>query len=65
MPALIDIIKLASVLLGSAILGNWFLSELKRARMRKLPWYTVYLSPAGLLILAALSLPIIYWIVRR
>jgi hypothetical protein len=62
MATLIEIIKAVSVLAGAAILGNWFLSELRKARRRKLPWYTPYLTPPGLLILAACTLPILYWL---
>ncbi len=65
MATLIEIAKLVSVLAGAAILGNWFLSELKTARRLKRPWYAVYLSPPGLLVLAAMTLPVVYWLARR
>jgi hypothetical protein len=64
MSAFIEVAKLVSVLLGALILGNWFLSEFKKARIRNLPWHSAYLSPPGLLILAALLLPLIYWLAR-
>jgi len=51
--------------LGAAILGNWFLAEVKKSRRFNLPWYSAYLSPPGLLILAALLVPVIYWLARR
>jgi hypothetical protein len=56
---------MVSVLVGAAILGNWFLSEFKKARRQKLPWYTAYISPPGLLILAALLVPVIFWLARK
>ncbi len=62
MPTVIEIVKAASVLAGAVILGNWFLTELRKARLRKLPWYTPYLTPPGLLIIAACTLPILYWL---
>jgi hypothetical protein len=65
MTSLIEAAKLVSILLGAAILGNWFLSELKKSHRRNLPWYSAYLSPPGLLILAALLVPVIYWLARR
>jgi hypothetical protein len=65
MPSLIDVVKLISVVLGAAILGNWFLSEVKKSRRLRLPWYSAYLSPPGILILAALLAPVIYWLVRH
>ena len=64
MPSLIQAIKLAAVLAAAALLGNWFLAELKKARRRGLPWYSAYLSPPGLLILAALLVPLVYWLAR-
>ena len=64
MPSLIEAAKLVSVLLGAVILGNWFLSELKKSRRLNLPWYSAYLSPPGLLILAALLVPVVYWLAR-
>jgi len=30
-----------------------------------LPWYSVYFSPPGLLILAALLTPVLYWLARH
>jgi hypothetical protein len=65
MTNLVEIAKLISVVLGAAILGNWFLSEVKNSRRRNLPWYSAYLSPPGLLILAALLVPVIYWLARH
>jgi hypothetical protein len=64
MLSLIQAIKLAAVLAAAALLGNWFLAELKRARRKGLPWYSAYLSPPGLLILAALLVPLLYWLAR-
>jgi hypothetical protein len=29
------------------------------------PWYSAYLSPPGLLVLAALTMPLLYWLARR
>ena len=65
MALLIQLLKLVSVLVGTIILGNWFLSELRKARLKRLPWYKPYLSPPGLLILAACLLPIVYWLAVR
>ncbi len=65
MALFVQLLKLISVLVGAIILGNWFLAELRRARLKKLPWYTPYLSPPGLLIVAACILPIVYWLATR
>lgn len=65
MPSLNDIFKILAVSLAAAILGNWFLSELRKSRRKNLPWYSVYLSPPGLLVLASLALPVLYWLANR
>jgi len=65
MPSLMDVLKVISVSVAAAILGNWFLSEFKKARRRNLPWYSAYLSAPGLLVLASLSLPLLYWLATR
>lgn len=64
MPMLVQALKLAAVLLAAALLGNWFLAEFKKARRRNLPWYSVYLSPPGLLIIAAIAVPLVYWLAQ-
>jgi hypothetical protein len=64
MQSLVDVFKILAVSAAAAILGNWFLSEMRKARRNNLPWYRVYLSPPGLLVLAALSLPLLYWLAR-
>lgn len=65
MSVIIDILKLVTVMAAAILLGNWFLSERKALYAKGKPWYMVYLSVPGLLILVALSLPIIIWIIRN
>jgi hypothetical protein len=64
MPTLVQALKLVAVLLAATLLGNWFLAEVKKARRRNLPWYSVYLSPPGLLIIAAIVVPLVYWLAQ-
>ena len=56
---LLSLLKMAAVLAAAGFLGNWFLTELKRARARGKPWYAPYLSVPGLLIVLAVLLPLI------
>ncbi|MEI6261248.1 MAG: hypothetical protein WCR46_15260 [Deltaproteobacteria bacterium] len=65
MSALISLLKMAAILLAASFLGNWFLSELKKARVLKKPWYAPYLTPPGLLIIIALIIPVVVWIFQR
>ncbi len=56
---LFNLIKYAAVLVAAIIIGNWFLTEARKAKTNKEPWYKPYLSLPGLIILATLSLPFI------
>lgn len=56
---------MAAVLLAASLLGNWFLSELKKARVLQKPWYAPYLTLPGLLMIIALFIPIVVWVHQR
>lgn len=58
---IITILKLAALLAASMILGNWFLSEVKNAKIKKLPWYSPYMTLPGIIIIIAILLPVIFW----
>jgi hypothetical protein len=61
-----QIVKMGAILAAAALLGNWFLHELRLARRNGKPWYAVYLTPPGILIvLAALVLPLAAWYFGR
>jgi hypothetical protein len=51
-------LKLIPVMIAALLLGNWFLAELRKARIQNKPWWSAYLSIPGILILLALSIPI-------
>lgn len=61
---LFNLIKYVAVLVAAMIVGNWFLSEVKKARVNEQPWYKPYVSLPGLIILAAMSLPIIILLIN-
>ena len=54
----LDVFKLLAVLVAAILLGNWFLTELKKARLAAKPWYAPYLSLPGALILLAILTPV-------
>jgi len=56
---LLKLVKYAAVLVAAMIIGNWFLSEVRKAKKNQAPWHKPYVSLPGLIILAALSLPLI------
>ncbi len=62
---LVNVLKLIAVLVAALLVGNWFLSEVKKARFTGKPWYQPYLSIPGLLIILALLLPIIVWMTNK
>jgi hypothetical protein len=54
----ITILKAISILLAAFFLGNWFLSEVKKAKATGQPWYAPYLSIPGVLIIITLMIPV-------
>ncbi len=53
------------VLVAAIVVGNWFLGEVRKTRVRKAPWYTPYLSLPGMLILLILIVPVVLWAIQR
>jgi len=64
-PKIIEALKIVSVLLAAALVGNWFLSEIKKARRQKKAWYAAYFSLPGLIMLLAICLPFFIWLLTR
>ena len=65
MDTLATIVRIIAPLVAAILVGNWFMSEIKKARFKGAPWYQAYVSIPGLLIiLAVLLLPIILWIIK-
>lgn len=62
---LLYILKIMAPLLAAVMIGNWFLSEVKKARLKGKPRYQAYLSIPGVLIILAILLPIILWIIKQ
>ena len=62
---LFDLVKFVAVLTAAIIVGNWFLAEVRKSRIKKEPWHKPYVSAPGLIILAALSLPLIFLLIGR
>ncbi len=66
MENIVNIIKTIPILIAAILLGNWFLSELKRANATGKPWYTAYISIPGLLILLAILVtPLVLWLMSH
>jgi hypothetical protein len=54
----LEILKYVPVLIAALVLGNWFMKEVRKAKIQQKPWYAPYISVPGILILLAISLPI-------
>ena len=56
MAKFLPIIQFACILAAAAILGNWFLKEIRKAKIMGKPWYAPYLSTPGIIILLLIVL---------
>ncbi|MCP4687506.1 MAG: hypothetical protein GY859_05605 [Desulfobacterales bacterium] len=66
MSNLIEILKMVPILIAALLLGNWFMSEVKAARLKGKPSWKPYLSPPGLIIIAAVViLPILMLYLKK
>jgi hypothetical protein len=58
METLFSFLKIIPILIAAVILGNWFLSEVKKARISGAPWYRPYFSIPGILIIIVILIPV-------
>ena len=65
MDVLKNLLALSAPLLAAVILGNLFLTEVKKARTARAPWYAPYLTLPGLMVLVALCSPILIWLIKK
>ncbi len=55
-------LKMVCVLVAAMLIGNWFLAEVKRAKVEGAPWYRPYLTlPGGIIMAAVILVPIVLW----
>ena len=64
METLLSFLKVIPILIAAMIIGNWFLSEVKKTRKSRAPWYTPYLSIPGILIIIMILIPILMRILK-
>lgn len=53
------ILKAIPILIAALFLGNWFLTEVRKARAARRPWYAPYLTVPGILILIVFMIPVL------
>ncbi|MFH0726197.1 MAG: hypothetical protein V2B19_07585 [Pseudomonadota bacterium] len=59
MQSVFEFMKMIAVLVAAIVVGNWFFSELKKAKATGAPWYRPYLTIPGILIIIAVLSPLI------
>ena len=52
------ILKAIPILVAAFLLGNWFLSEARKAKAAGKPWWAPYLTIPGILVLIVFMIPI-------
>lgn len=61
MDKVIPIFQAVCVLIAAAILGNWFFAEQRKLRACGRPWYAVYFTTPGIVIVCIiLLLPLLF-----
>jgi hypothetical protein len=58
------LVKAICVLGAAALVGNWYLAEVRKAKAAGKPWYAPYLTLPGFLILVVLLIPVILWFMK-
>ena len=65
MYSVLSVLKMVATLVAAIMVGNWFVTEVKTARAKKLPWYRPYLSLPGAIIILFLVMPIVLWAISK
>jgi len=66
MSGFMELLRMAAALGAGALLGHWFLKEVRRARAAGKPWHAPYKTLPGILVLMAIIiLPLLYWWLNR
>ena len=52
------LLKAIPILAAALLLGNWFLSEVRKAKSAGKPWYAPYLTIPGILIIVTFMIPV-------
>jgi hypothetical protein len=60
----LSLLKITAVLVAAILIGNWYQSELKKVRAKGKPWYKLYLSLPGIIIILVILLPVFLWLLK-
>ena len=53
-----SILQAIPILLAAFLLGNWFLSEVRKGQISRETWYAPYLTIPGILIVITFMIPV-------
>ncbi len=62
---MLDILIFLPVVIAAGIIGNWFLTEVRKSRQRGEPSYKPYLTIPGIMILLAMTVLIVLAILKK
>ncbi len=60
-----NMLKAIPILLAAFLLGNWFLKEVRKAKIARKPWYAPYLTPPGIIVVIVLLIPIALYFIQQ
>ena len=64
MTTIISLLKVVAILVAAVLLGNWYQAQTKKVRAEGKPWYKIYTSLPGILIIVIMLLPVILWLLK-
>jgi len=56
MGTLIPLVQAVCALAAAMVLGNWYLTEYRKLKALAKPWYAIYLSAPGIIIIGLIFL---------
>jgi hypothetical protein len=58
--------KIIAVLVAGMVVGNAYLDEVRKAKLKGEPWYKPYLTLPGILVIVfCIVLPIVVWLLKK
>ena len=62
----VEIVRTGAVLIAAAVIGNWFMAEQKKNKIKGRPWHAAYRTPPGIIILVVIFiLPLVLLAVKQ
>lgn len=65
MESVLSVLKMTATLVAAIMVGNWFVAEVRKAKINGLPWYRPYLTLPGAVIVLFIVLPLVLWAMTK